>query len=106
LITRRDLLEHFALVGVLPHLAEIDLSLADSPPVRAITRPPGNHWFGYYDKHEFDPTDRFVFGMRTALEGRTPRADDELELGKVVIDSPHGGDGRQLWLIDASEIVT
>ena len=26
------------------------------PPVRQITRGPKHHWFGYYDKLEFDPT--------------------------------------------------
>ena len=30
------------------------------PPVRTITRGPLHHWFGYYDKLEFDPTDPYV----------------------------------------------
>ena len=53
------------------------------PPVRALTRQPGNHWFGYYDKFQFDPTDRYVLGMRVGFEHRTPRPDDEIEIGMV-----------------------
>jgi len=61
---------------------------ADLPPVRAITRPPGHHWFGYYDKLQFDPASRYVLGMRVDFEHRSPRADDVIRLG--VIDT---GDG-------------
>ena len=53
------------------------------PPVRALTRQPGFHWFGYYDKFQFDLTDRYVLGMRVGFEHRTPRPDDEIEIGMV-----------------------
>jgi len=86
LITRRDLLQQLPLLGVLPDLVKIAPARSDLPPVRALTRPPGNHWFGYYDKHQFDPTDRLVLGMRTSFEGRTPRAEDELVLGVVDLE--------------------
>jgi len=56
---------------------------ASRPQVRAITRGPGFHWFGYYDKLQFDPSSRYVLGMRVAFEHRSPRADDEVELGFV-----------------------
>lgn len=56
---------------------------ADLPPVRAITRAPGHHWFGYYDKLQFDPTSRYVLGMRVELEHRSPRADDVIQLGVI-----------------------
>lgn len=56
---------------------------AELPPVRALTRSPGHHWFGYYDKLQFSPDDRHVLGMRTSFEGRTPRADDRIEVGMV-----------------------
>ena len=36
-------------------------------PTRAITRGPRNHWFGYYDKREFDPTNRYVLCQRNEL---------------------------------------
>lgn len=53
------------------------------PPVRAITRGPKYHWFGYYDKLEFDPTGRYVLGMEVEFEHRSPRADDVIKVGMV-----------------------
>ena len=32
------------------------------PPIRAVTRGPGFHWFGYYDKLQFDPSGRYILG--------------------------------------------
>lgn len=56
---------------------------ADLPPVRAITRPPGCHWFGYYDKLQFDPSGRFALSMRVDFEHRSPRPDDVIRIGMV-----------------------
>ena len=53
------------------------------PPVRAITRGPKYHWFGYYDKLQFDPTGRYVLGMEVDFEHRSPRADDVIRMGMV-----------------------
>lgn len=55
----------------------------DLPPVRAITKPPGHHWFGYYDKLQFDPAGRYALGMRVDFEHRSPRADDVIRIGMV-----------------------
>ena len=52
-------------------------------PARAITSGPEYHWFGYYDKLQFDPTDRYVLGMRVGFEGRSPRPEDTIEVGMV-----------------------
>jgi len=52
-------------------------------PVRAITRGPKYHWFGYYDKLQFDPTDRYVLGMQVDFEMRSPGKDDVINLGFV-----------------------
>jgi hypothetical protein len=62
------------------------LSAADSnafPPVRRITRGPRHHWFGYYDKLQFDPTVRYVLGMQVDFEHRSPTADDIIKIGMV-----------------------
>ncbi len=59
------------------------------PPVRAITRGPGHHWFGYYDKLEFDPQGRLALGMRVGFEHRSPSPTDEVRIGMVDI---HDGD--------------
>ena len=53
------------------------------PPVRALTRGPRHHWFGYYDKLEFDPTSRYVLGMSTAFENRSPQPDDVIRVGLI-----------------------
>ena len=56
---------------------------AELPPVRTITRGPKHHWFGYYDKLEFDPTDRYVLSNEVDFEHRTPRVDDVVRVGMV-----------------------
>jgi hypothetical protein len=53
------------------------------PPVRAITQGPRFHWFGYYDKLQFDPTGRYALGMEVSFEHRSPRADDAIRMGMV-----------------------
>lgn len=59
---------------------------AGLPPVRAITRGPQHHWFGYYDKLEFDPANRLVLGMEVGFEHRSPRADDQIRIGMVDLE--------------------
>ena len=39
-------------------------------PIRAITKGPHYHWFGYYDKWQFDPTGRYVLGMQVDFQHR------------------------------------
>ncbi len=53
------------------------------PPSRAITKGPKFHWFGYYDKLQFDPTGRYVLGMEVDFEGRSPKPDDVIKIGMV-----------------------
>jgi hypothetical protein len=53
------------------------------PAIRALTRGPRYHWFGYYDKLELDPTQRYVLGMEVDFEGRSPTAEDEIRVGMV-----------------------
>lgn len=52
-------------------------------PCRAITRGPGHHWFGYYDKLQFDPANRFVLSNEVDFEHRTPTADDRIGIGMI-----------------------
>jgi len=52
-------------------------------PVRAITHGPKFHWFGYYDKLQFDPTGRYALGMEVDFEHRSPKADDTIRIGMV-----------------------
>jgi len=62
------------------------------PPVRAVTRGPKFHWFGYYDKFQFDPTDRYALGMQVDFEHRAPRADDVIRIGMVDLQN------RDRWI--------
>ena len=71
--TRRGLLAALSVSSLRPQ----------SIPVRAITKGPGFHWFGYYDKLQFDPTSRFALGCRGTFQHRLPTAADTLEVGIV-----------------------
>ena len=57
--------------------------MSKAPAIRAITRGPQNHWFGYYDKLQFDPTARYVLGMEVDFEHRSPTAQDTIAVGMV-----------------------
>jgi hypothetical protein len=52
-------------------------------PFRVITLGPKHHWFGYYDKLEFDPSGRYVLAAQVGFEGRSPQADDTVRIGMV-----------------------
>lgn len=64
------------------------------PPTRVITRGPRHHWFGYYDKLQFDPTSRYVLGMQVTFEHRSPAADDQIQVGMVDLED----NDRWIWL--------
>jgi hypothetical protein len=53
------------------------------PAVRAITKGPKFHWFGYYDKLQFDPSSRLALGMEGDIEHRLPTEKDHVRLGYV-----------------------
>ncbi|MEM7658092.1 MAG: hypothetical protein AAF399_18340 [Bacteroidota bacterium] len=52
-------------------------------PTSILTQGPGHHWFGYYDKLQFDPSGRYVLGAQVAFEGRSPRPDDTIRVGMI-----------------------
>jgi hypothetical protein len=77
---RRSFLKTTAL-GTLPLLyAQTGEKL---PPVRAITKGPKHHWFGYYDKLQFSHDNRYVLGMEVGFEHRSPTPDDTIRIGMV-----------------------
>ena len=53
------------------------------PPVRALTKGPQFHWFGYYDKLQFDPESRYVLGNEIEFEHRSPAATDVIRIGMI-----------------------
>ena len=53
------------------------------PPIRAVTSGPSYHWFGYYDKLQFDRSQRYVLAMEVGFEHRSPRPDDAIRVGMI-----------------------
>ena len=51
--------------------------------VRPITSGPRHHWFGYYDKLQFDPSSRYVLAMEVDFEQRSPSAEDLIRVGMI-----------------------
>ncbi len=99
-LTRRELLRHatfslpaLGLMGpaLLSQGAEAKEKL---PPVRQITRGPRFHWFGYYDKLQFCPRNRFVLSNEVDFEGRSPQPDDVIKVGMV--DTQNGDEWIEL----------
>ena len=86
-IPRRHLLK-LAALSLLPGSVRSqsqDHPLA-TPPTRVITKGPGHHWFGYYDKLQFDVSNRFVLGMKVDFEHRSPEPDDVIQIGMVDLE--------------------
>lgn len=83
---RRDFLKTAASVPAALALSGRGFAASASkalPPVRVVTKGPRHHWFGYYDKLQFDPTGRFLLGMAVDFEHRSPKPDDVIEIGMV-----------------------
>ncbi len=56
-------------------------------PMRALTSGPESHWFAYYDKYQFDPSDRYALGMQVTFEDRAPEPDDAIVLGMIDLEN-------------------
>lgn len=83
-LSRRSAIKVMAAATAVPYLSDVGRAQESGlPPVRTITHGPKHHWFGYYDKLEFDPTNRYVLSNEVDFEGRTPRADDVVRVGMV-----------------------
>ncbi len=54
--------------------------------IQPITAGPKHHWFGYYDKRQFDPSSRYALGMEVDFESRQPDANDEITLGIIDLE--------------------
>ena len=87
-LTRRELLQYtaggaLALTGLSSLAAGVNSKFEKLPAIRAITHGPKFHWFGYYDKLQFDPTCRYVLDMEVDFEHRSPKPDDVIRIGMV-----------------------
>jgi len=87
-VSRRRFLNTIALTAVTGSLARNSRTAAQQipnpkVPVRQITHGPKHHWFGYYDKLQFDVGNSRVLGMEVDFENRSPTADDVIRIGLV-----------------------
>src|SRR5258708_2562412 len=80
-LSRRQFVSTLSAVSIGAALRAQDA--ARFPPIRQITRGPGFHWFGYYDKLQFSPDNRFVLSNKVSFEHRSPVAEDVIEVGMV-----------------------
>jgi len=55
-------------------------------PIRRITNGPKWHWFGYYDKLQFDASGRRVLGMEVDFQHRSPAPEDRIAVGMVDLE--------------------
>ncbi len=58
----------------------------EPPPIHAVTRGPKFHWFGYYDKLQFDPTGRYALCNEVDFEHRSPGPGDAIKVGMVDLE--------------------
>lgn len=85
--SRRDILLGLSASGLGLSLNSGSLVAKDiSAPTRVITHEDGFFWFGYYDKLQFSPDNRFVLSNRVRFEHRSPRPDDEIEVGMIDLE--------------------
>ncbi len=61
---------------------------------QAVTKPPGHHFFGYYDVTPWDPSGRWMVGLEVDFIHRPPRPDDVARIG--LIDTWAGFRWRQV----------
>jgi len=79
-----------AMAGFIPHLSFFQPG--EDVEVIQLTNGPKQHWFGYYDKEEVDPTGRYVLGMEVDNFFRSPTQDDILKIGMIDLE-----DGKR-WI--------
>jgi hypothetical protein len=83
-----------AVAGLSGQATGLNSKSRELPAVRAITTGPSFHWFGYYDKLQFDPACRYALGMEVDFEHRSPKPDDVIKIGMV--DLQQGDRWREL----------
>jgi len=57
------------------------------PIIRAVTKPPQHHFFGYYDKCPWDWSGRYILALETGFIDRPPGPDDTATIGLVDLEA-------------------
>lgn len=52
-------------------------------PAHAVTSGPLHHFFGYYDKMQWDATGRYLLGLEVPFADRSPNPDDKATIGII-----------------------
>ena len=52
----------------------------------AVTRPPKQHYFGYYSKNQFNSSERYLLGLQCDIIGRLQRPGDIAVLGIIDLE--------------------
>ena len=98
MITRKQFIGKSLTAGlaasVLPRFNILGAERKDAFEVRQITEGPKQHWFGYYDKRQIDPTARYALGNEVDVIFRPPTAKDVLNIG--LIDLKKGNKWTQI----------
>ena len=83
-INRRQFIQYAGVGSTLIALpSAINLARKLGLPIRAITEGPKFHWFGYYDKMQFNKSNTKVLGMEVDFEMRSPTRDDVIKMGVI-----------------------
>ncbi|MEM9325406.1 MAG: hypothetical protein AAGA85_07115 [Bacteroidota bacterium] len=69
------------------HTPDESETLAAELPVAQLTKGAYQHWFGYYDKLQVDPTGRFVLGCQVDSFYRSPTPTDQIRIGLIDLES-------------------
>ncbi len=73
------------IVELYPGPARIHFGTGQEPAVQipAVGDAGRSHWFGYYDKFQFDPTGRYLLGGAATFDTRAPNQNDVISLGLI-----------------------
>jgi len=63
----------------------MEVAPLDGSAAQAVTKGPETHFFGYYDKDQWDESDRYLLGLQTDFDDRPPRPEDEARI--ILIDT-------------------
>ncbi|MCK5209835.1 MAG: hypothetical protein KAQ79_17500 [Cyclobacteriaceae bacterium] len=85
--TRREFIKQVALGSAALSVPSIlSFAKANDLPVRALTKGPKFHWFGYYDKKQFNKSNTKLLGMEVDFEMRSPTRDDVIKMGYIDLE--------------------
>ena len=84
MLNRRGFIKNTAAAAMTLAVEDLwSFAKSNNIPVRPITRGPDYHWFGYYDKLQFNKDNTLVLGMKVDFQMRSPTSKDVIKMGYV-----------------------